>query len=176
MRALPVPGLTMMLAVSCLFLAGCGFQPLYGGGTAQTLDNMSISVSGDDRLAYLTETALIERTGTTQNPSSGLSVTLQTAQVPLGVSADGQATRVALNIRAIYALTGDIGEPLGNTVTERIVFETPSAPYALISARSNAERRAAESLADAIVRDVLAGLRAREQLRARPDTTPAGNP
>ncbi|KPP82006.1 MAG: lipopolysaccharide export system lipoprotein LptE [Oceanicaulis sp. HLUCCA04] len=176
MRALPVPGLTLMLAMSCLLLAGCGFQPLYGGGAAQTLDNMSISVSGDARLAYLTETALIERTGTARNPASALSVSLRTAQVPLGVSADGQASRVALNIRASYRLARTGEEILSGRVTERVVFETPREPYALISARTNAERRAAEILSDAIVRDVLAGLRVRQQIQVQPDTAPAGNP
>lgn len=173
MRALLLPAARLVMAGACLMLAACGFQPLYAGSAAATLENLTVSVTGDERLAYLTETALIERTGRGSGQPRPLVVTLQTAQVPLGISADGQATRVALNIRASYQLDLQGETPLRNTVTERIVFETPSEPYALISARTNAERRAAEVIADALVRDIAAGLQARARHGARPDMAPA---
>lgn len=172
MRAFPLPAARLVVAGASLMLAACGFQPLYAGSAAATLENLTVSVVGDERLAYLTETALIERTGRGQGEPRPLVVTLQTAQVPLGISADGQATRVALNIRASYQLDLQGQAPLRNTVTERIVFETPSEPYALISARANAERRAAEVVADALVRDIATGLQARARENARPDVTP----
>ncbi|WP_429912795.1 hypothetical protein [Glycocaulis sp.] len=171
MRAVPVSARNLIAAAAFFVLAACGFQPLYGGQSAETLSNVTVSVSGDERLSYLTETALLERVGVSQGDAGTLSVTLRTGQQRLGVSADGQATRVALNVRASYQLSGR--NPARGRVTERVVFETPSQPYALVAARSNAERRAAEMVADAVVRDVLANLRQRESARGRPDPAPA---
>lgn len=170
MRKVPVSVLT---AAACLVLSACGFQPLYSGRAIETLDNVTVSVSGDERLSYLTESALLERVGVSQGEAGTLSITLRTAQQPLGRSTEGQATRVALNIRASYRLSG--ANPLSGRVTERVVFETPREPYALIAARTNAERRAAEIVADAIVRDILAGLRQQGSARTRPQTVPVGN-
>lgn len=171
MRAVPVSVRNLIAATACLALAACGFQPLYGSQSVETLNNVTVSVSGDERLSYLTETALLERVGVSQGRAGTLTITLRTAQQRLGVSADGQATRVALNIRASYQLSGE--NRVTGSVTERIVFETPREPYALISARTNAERRAAEVIADAIVRDVLANLRQSGSARQRPDAVPA---
>lgn len=176
MRALPVSLLHALAASACLVLAACGFQPLYGGAGSGALDNVTIVVEGDERLSYLTETALIERTGQSSGPVSRLTVAVRTGQNRLGVSADGQATRVALNARALYIYDDGSGAPLEGIVGERIVFETPREPYALLAAQANAERRAAEALADAVVRDVLASLHARQADRVRPAVTPAAAP
>ncbi|WP_127565102.1 hypothetical protein [Glycocaulis alkaliphilus] len=167
MRKLPVSAL---IAGFCLLLSACGFQPLYGGRAAEVLDNVTVSVSGDERLSYLTETALLERVGVSRGEAGTLSIRLRTAQQPLGRSTDGQATRVALSIRANYQLSG--ATPVRGRVTERVVFETPREPYALIAARTNAERRAADAVADAIVRDILATLRQRGSARTRPEAVP----
>ena len=176
MRSVPVPVLSVMMASACLLLAACGFQPLYGGAGAATLDNVSVSVTGNERRSYLTETALMERVGVSGDRAGTLRVTVSTSPTPLGVSADGQASRVALNVRAHYQLDDGTGAVLASSVVERIVFETPQEPYALITARANAEQRAAEALADALVRDALIGLRQRETARTRPDVRPAGGP
>ncbi|MGP1275372.1 MAG: LPS assembly lipoprotein LptE [Caulobacterales bacterium] len=173
MRIMPVTALRLLAASLCLSLSACGFQPLYAGPGQTLIDNLAVSVNGDERLSYLTETALMERIGVSEGRTRTLDVTLQTVQIPLGVSSDGQATRVALNVRANYVLEGEGGEALRRSVTERIVFETPREPYALISARANAERRAAEVVSDALVRDLLGAIRTEEAQRARPDVRPA---
>lgn len=170
MRALTVSTLLALTAGSGLLLSACGFQPLYAPASIAVLENVTVAVTGGERLSYLTETALMERVGTGGERPGNLTVTLRTAQVPLGVSADGQATRVALNIRARYELRDAAGSVSG-LVNERVVFETPREPYALVAARANAEQRAAEVIADAVVRDALTQLHARQ--RGRPDVTPA---
>lgn len=173
MRVWPVSTLRLAaLGIACLALSACGFQPLYAGPGQAVIDNITVSVSGDERLSYLTETALMERIGVSEGRTRNLEVSLQTVQIPLGVSSDGQATRVALNVRANYVLDGQSNDPVRRSVTERIVFETPREPYALISARANAERRAAEVIADALVRDLLGIVHQREEQRTRPDVRP----
>lgn len=161
-----------LLAGAALLLSGCGFRPVYGGASYDNLRNVSVNVRGEDRFAYLVETALMERLGATDSRRGRLRINMRVRQQNLGVSADGEASRIALVVLARYAL--DLpGQPsLTGQVSERVAFETPREPYALISARANAERQAAETMAETILRTVSADLRRRELAPTRPSTHP----
>lgn len=156
-----------------LILSGCGFRPVYAGPAYDSLGNVAVSVSGEDRFAYLVETALIDRLGQPGESAGQLQVSLRIRQRNLGVSADGEASRIALDVAARYALSIPGGQRLRGETSERVAFETPREPYALISARANAERQAAEAIAESILRSVASDLRRRELGGSRPETRPA---
>ncbi len=156
-----------------LILSGCGFRPVYAGPAYDSLGNVAVSVSGEDRFAYLVETALIDRLGQPGESAGQLQVSLRIRQRNLGVSADGEASRIALDVAARYALSIPGGQRLRGETSERVAFETPREPYALISARANAERQAAEAIAESILRSAASDLRRRELGGSRPETRPA---
>lgn len=156
-----------------LILSGCGFRPVYAGPAYDSLGNVAVSVSGEDRFAYLVETALIDRLGQPGESAGQLQVSLRIRQRNLGVSADGEASRIALDVAARYALSTPGGQRLRGETSERVAFETPREPYALISARANAERQAAEAIAESILRSAASDLRRRELGGSRPETRPA---
>lgn len=156
-----------------LILSGCGFRPVYAGPAYDSLGNVAVSVSGEDRFAYLVETALIDRLGQPSESAGQLQVSLRIRQRNLGVSADGEASRIALDVAARYALSIPGGQRLRGETSERVAFETPREPYALISARANAERQAAEAIAESILRSAASDLRRRELGGSRPETRPA---
>lgn len=156
-----------------LILSGCGFRPVYAGPAYDRLGNVAVSVGGEDRFAYLVETALIDRLGQPGESAGQLQVSLRIRQRNLGVSADGEASRIALDVAARYALSIPGGQRLRGETSERVAFETPREPYALISARANAERQAAEAIAESILRSAASDLRRRELGGSRPETRPA---
>ncbi len=157
-----------------LILSGCGFQPVYGGSSFDNLRNVSVSVTGEDRFAYLVEAAMVERLGAGDTAQGRLQLGIRVRQRNLGVSADGEASRIALEIRARYQLTLP-GQPrLTGQVDERVAFEAPQEPYALISARTSADRQASEAVAEAVLRTVSADMRRRGFAAQRPDVRPSG--
>lgn len=156
-----------------LVLSGCGFRPVYAGPAYESLRGVSVSVRGEDRFAYLVESAMLERLGARDETRGTLQVGLRIRQRNLGVSADGEASRIALDVTARYSLSMPGSQRLRGQASERVAFETPREPYALISARANAERQAAETIAESILRTVAADLRRRELGGNRPETRPA---
>lgn len=165
-------GLIALLG-AVLVLSGCGFRPVYAGPAYDSLRGVSVSVRSEDRFAYLTETAMLERLGPRDDTRGSLQVSLRIQQRNLGVSADGEASRIALDVSARYALSVPGNPRLMGEATERVAFETPQEPYALLSVRANAERQAAEAIAESILRTVAADLRRRELGGSRPETRPA---
>ena len=143
-KAARVAALSLGLACTGL-LAGCGFQPLYGGPGFAALPGIAIDGS-DDRVGYLVEDALRDYLGAGR---SAYRAELETeiGEIPLGLSAAGRARRFATVLQVNYILTGPDGfEQLGE-VSEPVYYDAPSDPYALISARTAAEERAAEAVA-----------------------------
>lgn len=164
--------LTVLLG-AVMALPGCGFQPVYAGPAYHQLAGVSVSVSGDEeRFAYLVESAILTRTGTVDNPRGQLRVNLRSRQRQLGVSADGRATRVSLETEARYQLFLPGHPTVHGESSERLAFEIPSPPYALLATFSASERQAAEALAESVLRTVAADLRRREILIRQLDVTP----
>lgn len=171
-RQLAPAAIVILMAGALLLAPGCGFRPVYAGPAYDSLRNVNVQVRGEDRFAYLVETAMIERLGAGDTRAGRLRVAMRIRQRNLGVSADGEASRIALDIRARYTLSLPRESNLRGTVTERVAFETPREPYALISARANAERQAAETIADSLLRTVAADLRRRQLEGERPRVDP----
>lgn len=152
-------GLTL-LAAGTLWLSGCGFEPLYAGPSGyQNLAGMQVT-TGSDRIDFLVQDAISDFVGPGQSRYR-LSVETDIRESGAGLSASGVATRISLNARVEYQLTGS-AEPMTGRLEERVTYDTPSTPYGLISARSDGEARLAQLIAEAVIEDVSLKLRTDE--------------
>lgn len=135
-------------------LSGCGFKPLYATPGYQGLPGLEIDAPSD-RFGYLLEDALRDHLG---GGRSEYRVEIQTrvTEVALGLSAAGRARRFRSDNRIIFLLTGPENFRYAGSVTEAVFYDAPSDPYALIVARAAAEERAAEQIADRLVREFAA--------------------
>ena len=80
-----------------LFVAACGFQPVYGpGGTGTLLQNRVLIDKPSDREGFLLVRHLEDRLGRTANPAYTLSVTLYVTQEDRAIDPDGDIRRFHL--------------------------------------------------------------------------------
>lgn len=151
--------LALVAACAGLLLSGCGFQPLYGSAGYGALPGLQINTS-DSRQDYLIEQALDRFLGAGRSPYR---LTLETEAVErrLGVSAVDQAARFAITLTTQYRLTDGEGERLTGELAETVFFDAPDDPYALITARADAEERAADLIAQSLARRIAAALERR---------------
>ncbi len=158
------------LALSLLLapvLAGCGFHPLYGvpnmpGGSMQNTLRAIYVEPVPERLGYQMRNSLIDRLDG-QSEAGGaryhLKVTLTTKSEAIGVQSQtttGGITQTAITryndtLRAEFELT-DAG---GAVITKGIetglsAYNVLSSPYATLAVQQDADRRAAEDIADRI--------------------------
>lgn len=148
------------LAPALLLLSACGFQPLYGTAVYSSLAGVEID-TGDTRLDYLVRDALEEQFGAGSG-TYRLDVDTTTFEQGVGVSAEARVRRYALEIRSSYILSRGTEQLLQSVVTERVYFDVPDDPYALISARLSAEQQGADAVALQIARSVALGIRRAE--------------
>ena len=149
-------------------LAGCGFEPLYGTGSAASELRGQIRVSAiDGRDGYFLRERLLQRFGTpAANAPLTLSVTLVTESEALSITQSNDITRYNLSGAATISLrnAGMAAPVLEDVLTGDASYNAPSsiapaAPTAsAIAAREaeqNAGRRLAEYLAEQIADRVL---------------------
>jgi len=153
-------------------LAGCGFHPLYGvpdtpGGTMQgTLRSIYVEPVSE-RLGYQLRNALIDFLDAKGDPVGAvyrLRVTLSQKSEAIGVqsqTAPGGVTQTAITryndrLVAEYELldakTGAIVAK--GTETGLSSYNVLSSPYATLAVQQDADRRAAEDIADRIRVDI----------------------
>jgi len=149
-----------LLAVS-LLTAGCGFQPLYGSAGFSALPGLEIE-AGDSRQDYMIEQALDRFLGDGRS-AHRLAFETDSREKRLGVSAADRASRFALSVTTSYLLTSSGTEPITGRVTETVYFDAPQDPYALITARADAEERVADLIARALARDLSAALQRQDR-------------
>jgi len=156
MRPLLVPA-----AAACLLsLSACGFQPMYAGPGYAQLPGLELT-TGQSRVDYLLEQSLQRHFGQGSSPYR-LSVQSETRESGMGLSASGIASRFSLQITSNYELTGGPGEPVRGRVREQVQFDSPNDPYALISARADAEERLTALAATRLAEEVAIAIRRRE--------------
>lgn len=148
------------LAPVFLLLPACGFQPLYATPVYADLAGVEIE-TGNTRLDYLIADALEEEFGAGQAPYR-LVVDTVSSERGIGVSADARVRRYAIEITSNYVLSRGADRILQSTVSERVYFDVPDDPYALVSARLTAEQQGAEALARELARSVALGIRRAE--------------
>ncbi len=151
-RALPFAA-----ALLPLMLAGCGLQPLYGGGSAgpvaSVLGAVEVAPIGEQK-GWLVRNALNDRLHHGDAPTRyRLEVELDDQITGLGVRRDNAITRERRVLRARYRLVdiGTGGVLLDQTAMADAGIDVASSEYATIAAEQTALERLTGMLADQIV-------------------------
>lgn len=136
---------------------------MYGTAGFAALPGLEIE-AGDTRQDYLIEQALDRFLGAGRS-TYRLTLQTSTSEQRLGISAAGRASRFGLRVTTSYRLTDARGAEwsLRGSVGERVYFDAPSDPYALLAARADAEERAADLVARSLVRELTAALQQRDR-------------
>ena len=143
----------LLLSSLALSLSACGFTPMYGANSAaRGLENISVE-TGEERIDFLLQEALLDTLGAR---GAGGSYVLRTetelSTVGLGIGADAIASRFAVQLRVNYSLyrPGVSEAVFSGRVSTEASYNASNAVYASQSAQSNAEERAASDAADRI--------------------------
>ncbi len=145
----------LMLAA---FVAGCGFQPVYGpGGSAEGLRGTIGFDAPSDLEGFALVRQLENRLGLADAPAYRLSARIFTDQQELGVTPDQVITRYNLRGRVEFSL---IDETTGRIATSGQVasftsYSATGTPFATQTAREDATDRLMTILADQIVSRLL---------------------
>lgn len=159
----PAAGLALAAALAA---AGCGFAPLHGGGGAEAaLARVRIAPIADRPGQALRNQLLvrINPRGQPADPDFVLKVELAETRRDLGLRVDAAATRVALAVRARYALTGAAdGRTLARGAVEAAGgYDVLDSAFATLKAEADTRARALRVLADEIAARLALALRAR---------------
>ncbi|MCL2473775.1 MAG: LPS assembly lipoprotein LptE [Alphaproteobacteria bacterium] len=152
--------ITCTVCVLLLFLAGCGFQPMYGERDSQqnvVQDLNAISIGNiPDRPGQIMRNYLIDSLyakGRPSKPLYHLSVTVRSTEEDLGILRDTTATRVLMTTTGNFELT-DIASKqvlLKGTVQSVASFNKNSQLYGELAAQEAAQRRTIKQVSDQIV-------------------------
>lgn len=143
-----------LLPAAALFgVAGCGFTPVYGPGSAAAGLRGRIALPAfDSRLSFDMFERLEQRLGPPESPLFRLTISTTVEEQGLAISQDNAITRYNLRATAEYSLTS-------LTTDERVfaararaftAYSATASAYATRVAARDAERRIAVSLADQI--------------------------
>lgn len=151
----------VLLAVSALGLAGCGFTPVYGsGGVGSSLSRIAVTTQ-DDRLGYRVREQLEDALGRDGGQAAlwRLETTIDQSRRPLGRRIDDTATRYQLTVKGSWTLTPvNGGAPVSGVETVTTTYAAADQPYAAIAAQQDGEERAAAELARLIRLDLMRAL------------------
>lgn len=151
----------VLLAVSSLGLAGCGFTPIYGdGGVGSSLSRIAVTTQ-DDRLGYRVREQLEDALGRDGGQAAlwRLETTIDQSRRPLGRRIDDTATRYELTVKGSWTLTPvNGGAPVSGVETVTTTYAAADQPYAAIAAQQDGEERAAAELARQIRLDLMRAL------------------
>jgi len=142
-----------LMISATLGLSACAFQPLHGSQQQiSALRGIAIAVDGQERIDQMLTEALNDRFGTPSGGRYRLAAETSVTTSGLGVGADDVATRSALSLSVDFSLVevGSGSPVLTETVRTEATFDIPLQPYAAVSARRDAEERAAREAADRI--------------------------
>ena len=152
-------GALAVLAV-CLASSACGFHPLYGGaaegsalsGTFSTIYVEPIPDPGVASTGYELRNALIDLLDSNEGATYRLHVTLKEATQSVVILQDSSITRYNDSLTAKYTLT-DSGT--GKVVTSGsesgiTAYNAVASPYASLAAQQDADKRAAQDIAERI--------------------------
>jgi LPS-assembly lipoprotein len=138
----------------CLVLAGCGFRPLYGGGKlAPQLAAIYVEPVAE-RDGYELRNQLIDLLGSDGREAGKIyRLKLTISQVSNGVTLQNDATITRYNdtVTATYVLTDARGtEMTRGSQTSLASFNVSRSPYSSLVVQQDADRRAADDLAERI--------------------------
>jgi len=147
----------LIIAALGLLVAGCGLQPLYGGGSSGTVAATMRSVAVapiDGQSGWLVRNKLQERLGNGSGEAARyrLEVELDDNITSFGIRGDRAATRERRTLRARYRLveTANGSVVLDATAGSDVGIDVVSSEYATVAAEQSALERLADVLADQI--------------------------
>jgi LPS-assembly lipoprotein len=148
----------MATAVAALFLAGCGFHPLYGtagigsslGRKLSTIYVEPISDYGVANTGYELRNALINNLDSGEGARYRLKVTMKVATQGLALLTNASVTRYNDTLTVNYTLTdSETGQIVTKgTETGHSAYNVVISPYATLSAQQDADKRAAQDIAE----------------------------
>ena len=147
----------LLIAALSLLMAGCGLQPLYGGGSRGTVAATMRAVQVapiDGQSGWLVRNKLQERLGDGAGAAARyrLEVELDDNITSFGIRGDRAATRERRTLRARYRLVelANGAVVLDATAGSDAGIDVVSSEYATVAAEQSALERLAEVLADQI--------------------------
>lgn len=159
------------VAALCLGLAGCGLQPLYGGGERGQVAQLMRSVAVQPipgRTGWLLRSALVDRLGQPQGAARyRLEVEVDDDLTGFGIRGDSAVTRERRTVRARYRLVDSTNGAvlLDATAGSDAGVDVVGSEYATVAAEQTAAERLTQIVADQMVARV--GLYATRRGQAR---------
>jgi LPS-assembly lipoprotein len=150
---------SLLIALAALPLAGCGFSPVHGpGGTGEALRGTIEPDAPSDRLSYAFVARFEDRLGRAPAPRWALGYTIQTRQIPIGVSADNVITRFNVTGQLNWSIRpAGGGDPVATgTLDSFTAYSATGTTVATTTARRDAEDRLMTILADLLVTQLYA--------------------
>ncbi len=145
-------------------LAGCGFQPMYGPGLSPQLASVYVEPMGE-RDGYELRNTLIDLLGSDGRAAGKryrLTVTLRESNQGVALRNDAAITRYNDTLAVNFVLTDLNGKTLTEgSQTGLTAYNVTSSPYATMAAQQDADKRAAEDIAERIRLDLAAYFRRR---------------
>lgn len=144
------------VAILLLLTAGCGFQPVYGGGAPVRADMAAVEIALiADRSGQLLRNELLDRLtpkGAAQMPRYMLVVELAESKQNLAIRRDDTATRANLILTAQFKLSENVSDDLVLEGRSRSLnsYNISTFEFATLSAETDARRRATRELAQDI--------------------------
>jgi LPS-assembly lipoprotein len=141
-------------------LAACGFHPLYGGansGMSTTLASIYVEPM-PDRLGYEmrnTMIDLLDGPGTPDGAAYHLTMSLTQVTQGIALQNDAAITRYNDTIKVSYTLTDRAGKVVTSGIESglsayNVLPSAPNANYGTLAGQQDADKRAAEDIAERI--------------------------
>jgi len=168
MTHLKAPPLTLRLGLAALAIAvalsGCGFHPMYGPSLSPQLSSIYVEPIAD-RDGYELRNTLIDLLGSNgqmRGKRYRLVITLRESNQGVALRNDAAITRYNDTLAASFVLTDMNGATVTEgTQTGLTAYNVTSSPYATQVAQQDADKRAAQDIAERIRLDLAAFFRQR---------------
>ena len=153
-----LPGLIAIAALACT-LSACGFRPLYGRvgsdpAAQEIFASIYVEPIAQERVGYELRNDLIDLLRSANRPlgtAYRLTVDVTETREGTAVQTDSTITRYDIVFTAKYALTDSNLKPvLSGTETTLESFDVAQSPYSSLTAQADAEKRAAQDIAEHI--------------------------
>lgn len=147
------------MVLSCLGLAACGFEPLYGEqqsgpGTQNALEYVQVSPIAD-RVGQLVRIELMNQMSSANPPKPRfqLAVTLVESTKSLAVRRDASTTRANLILNATFTLkrADDGSQAMSGSLRSVNGYDVLVSDFATFAAETDARSRGAKDIANGIV-------------------------
>jgi len=149
----------------CAVVAGCGFQPMYGGGLAPQLSSVYVEPVAERDGYELRNTliGLLGSDGVANGKAYHLALTLAEARQGVALQNDATITRYNDTLDVSYELSDAKGSVLLRGNQKGLSsYNVVASPYATLAAQRDSDKRAAEDMAERIRLDLGAYFRRRK--------------